>query len=354
MGFMHGIIDANDDIAAGAPLARTDVEYLRQFEINMEPDNLPDAAFALNLITKTGSVIRKYPIKTPGDTALSVWYFTKVAQERLPKEVKKVAATFIQAACEAHKVSPTGMVRQWADPEIKDNSIQLDQVDSNVVSQVKLGEEDYALKTDSGLKYPINTPNLVKTAASYFRENWKQITPAWRHQMADKITKKAASFDVKIPVEDAEILEKYASGRYSNILHLAINERRNALQNDDMAVQVLDNLFEKRASMEPGKFAQALENFDQLYGLNDYWDSTIIDPYQSTFGGVKIEKPIYAAGRAISRDKIAALATDDALKHHFHPDFVEEFRKNPIEVFQKLASPDKHLMLALMDEKDPR
>ena len=122
-----------------------------------------------------------------------------------------------------------------------------------------------------------------------------------------------------------------------------------------MAVQVLDNLFEKRASLEPLEFARSLENFDQLYGLNDYWDSTIIDPYQSTFGGVKIEKPIYVAGRAISRDKIAALATDDALKHHFNPNFVEEFRKNPIEVFQKLASPDKHLMLALIDEKaDPR
>ena len=208
MGFIQGIIDANDDIAAGAPLARTDAEYLSKFEINMEPEGLPDSAFALNLITKTGSVIRKYPIKTPGDTALSVWYFTKVAQERLPKEVKRVAATFIKAACEVHKVSPSGMVSQWADPEVKDNSIQLDQVDSNVVSHVKLGEEDYALKTDSGLKYPINTPNLVKTAAAYFRENWKQITPAWRHQMADKITKKAGEFSVEIPVEDAEILEK--------------------------------------------------------------------------------------------------------------------------------------------------
>lgn len=355
MSFMQGIIDANDDVAAGAPMARENVAYLRQLEVNMEPEKLPDSAFALNLITKTGSVIRKYPIQTPHDTALSVWYFTKVAEERLPEEIRKVAATFLKAACEAHGVSPTGMIHQWADAAIKDNSIVLANASTNVpVPRVKLAHDDYALITDSGQKkYPINTPNLVKTAAKYFRENWKQITPAWRHQMADNITKKAGALGVEVPVEDAEILEKYASGRYSNILHVAINERKNALQHDDVAVQTLDALFEKRASMEPAKFAQSLETFDQMYGLNEYWDSTIIDPYQSTFGGIKVEKPIYVLGRPVYRDKIAALATDEkVLKHHFNADFVEQFRAAPIEVFQKLATPDQELMLVLIDEKE--
>lgn len=357
MSFMQGIIDAQDDIAAGAPMAREDTGYLRNLEVNMEPDKLPDSAFALNLITKTGSVIRKYPILTPDDTALSVWYFTKVAQERLPEKVRRIAATFLKAACEAHGVSPTGMIHRWADPAIKDNSVVLGETDTGIPTpHVKLANDDYALITDSGeKKYPINTPILVKTAARYFRENWKQITPAWRHQMADNITKKAGALSVEIPVEDAQVLEKYASGRYSNVLHVAINERKNALQHDDMAVQILDALFEKRARMEPAKFAQSLETFDQMYGLSDYWDSTIIDPYQSTFGGIKVEKPIYVAGRAVYRDKIAALATDEkVLKHHFNSDFVEQFRKAPIEVFQKLATPDQELMLVLIDEKENR
>jgi hypothetical protein len=105
--------------------------------------------------------------------------------------------------------------------------------------------------------------------------------------------------------------------------------------------------------MQPGKFATSLEAFDQMHGLDQHWDSTIIDPYQSTFGGIKVDRPIYAAGRAIDREKIAALATDEeTLKHHFNSDFVEAFRGDPVEVFQKLATPDQELMLVLIDEKE--
>lgn len=355
MSFLQSVVDANDDVAVGMPIGKESIHDLAEYEIDMEPDSLPDAAFALNLITKTGSVIRKYPIKTRDDAALSRWYFTKVAEGSLPEPVRKVAATFIKVACSAHGIGTTGVIEKWADPEIKDNAVKLAEIDASVPApRTRLANDDYALITDTGArKYPINTEKLVKTAAAYFRENWKQIEPAWRNQMADNITKKAADMEVEIGVDDAEFLEKYATGRYSNVLKVAISERKSALQNDDMAVRTLDLLFEKRASMEPSRFAQSLETFDRMHGLNDYWDATIIDPYQATFGGIPIEKPIYVQGHAVYRDKIAALASDEkVLKMHFNPDFVTEFQKNPIENFQLLASPDQQLMLSLMKEKE--
>lgn len=355
MSFLQSVVDANDDVAVGMPMGRDSIADLAEYEINMEPDNLPDAAFALNLITKTGSVIRKYPIQTSDDAALSRWYFTKVAEKHLPEQVRKVAATFIKVACKAHGIGTTGVIEKWADAEIEDNAVKLAEIDTTAPApKVRLAGSDFALITDTGdRKYPINTPKLVKTAAAYFRENWKQIEPSWRNQMADNITKKAAEMEVEISVDDAEFLEKYATGRYSNVLNVAITERKSALQNDAMAVRTLDLLFEKRASMEPSRFAQSLETFDRMHGLNDYWDSTIIDPYQATFGGIPIEKPIYVQGHAVYRDKIAALATDEkVLKMHFNPDFVAEFQKKPVETFQALQSPDQELMLALMNEKE--
>lgn len=355
MSFLQSVVDVNDDVAVGMPVAKESISDLAEYEVNMEPDKLPDAAFALNLITKTGSVIRKYPIKTKDDTSVSRWYFTKVAEKHLPDQVRKVAATFIKVACKAHGIGTTGVIERWADGELEDNAVNLTEIDTSTPApRPNLSDSDYALIMDTGArKYPINTPKLVKTAATYFRQNWKHIEPSWRNQMADNITKKAADMGIEISVDDAEFLEKYATGRYSNVLNVAISERKNALQNDDMAVRTLDLLFEKRASMQPSRFAQSLETFDRMHGLNDYWDSTIIDPYQSTFGGIPIERPIYVQGHAVYRDKIAALASDEkVLKMHFNPDFVAEFRKNPIETFQTLQSPDQQLMLALMNEKE--
>lgn len=350
MSFTNSVLDVYDDLAAGLPIAKDDRKKLASLNINPDPHDLPDSAFALNAITKEGQVIRKFPIKTPDDTRLSVYYFTKVAEEKLPPEARAITATFLKVACEHHGVSSTGRIDGYFDENISENSIKLADIDK-WRHEPEVPENDFALTTEDGKKkYPINTPERVKTAAAYFRENHKLMSPAYRHQMADNITKKAAELGVEFPHEDVESLDKYASDRYSNVLEVAVGERRTALQNDPSAQITLDKLMEKRASMEPIKFARALEMFDLHSGLDQHWDRTIIDPYQSTFGGMKIAHPIYKFGKAISREKIAALATSDALQKHFDPNFIAEFQKDPAEVFESLPSPDQRLMVSLMEE----
>lgn len=350
MSFINDVLDVYDDLAAGLAIGKSEIAKLGSKNVTPDVHLLPDSVFALNILTKEGSLIRKYPLKTPDDTALSVFYFTKLAEDKLPENARKVAATFIKAACEYHKVSPTGVILKYADSDIKDNVVKLSDIDGWSPEE-NLQTDDYALITDDGTaKYPINNSERVKIAASYFRENYKLLAPNWRHQMAENITKKAAEFSVEIPHEDGTILEKYASDRYSNILQIAVNERLDALQNNPEGQTTLQKLVEKRASMKPIEFARALEAFDQLTGLNQHWDRTIIDPYQSTFGGLKIAQPIYAFGKVVSREKIAALATAENLQKHFDPDFIKEFQKEPVEIFQSLPSPDQKLMVALMEE----
>ena len=170
--------------------------------------------------------------------------------------------------------------------------------------------------------------------------------------MAENITKKAAELEVNIPHEDVEVLGQYASDRYSNILKIAVAERNNALRHDENGYSlVLDKLMEKKASMKPLEFARGLEAFDQMTGLDQHWDSTIIDPYQSAMGGVRISEPVYVRGKAISREKIAALATNDSLKRHFDSDFVTEFQRQPVEIFEALPTPDQELMVTPIEEK---
>lgn len=354
MSFLQKIIDVNDDLASGFKLAKAEMKKLAKYQVNTEPHELPDAVFGLNVITKTGGVVRKFPLKTADDTALSVWYFTKVADESLPRPAREVAATFIKAACDHHNVSPTGKVLLYSNDDIKDNAIKLADVENMPTKEYVLKDSDFALIIDGERKYPINTGERVKVAAAYFRDNWKLITPSWRNQMAENITKKAAELEVNIPHEDVEVLGQYASDRYSNILKIAIAERKNALRHDDNGYSlVLDKLMEKRASMKPLEFARGLEAFDQMTGLDQHWDSTIIDPYQSAMGGVRISEPIYVRGKAISREKIAALATnEDSLIKHFNSDFVSEFQKQPVEIFESLPTPDQELMVTLIEEKN--
>lgn len=352
MSFIQEIIDVHDDVAAGLKIAKEDMKKISSYNVRPDIESLPDRAFALNLITKTGSVVRKYPLKTADDTALSVHYFTKVAENILPEPVRRIAATFIKAACGQHGVSVTGVVDKWADDTIGSNTIKLAEVDDLPAKVRNVSPEDHALILDDGtMKYPIDTPERVKIAAGYFRENWKLIDPSWRRQMADNITKKASALSVDLPHDDVEQLEQYAGDRYSKILKVAVHERKNALQHQPEAIRVLDNLMEKKASLKPMEFARSLEAFDQRHGLDQYWDSEIIDPYQSTFGGVKIAQPVYVRGKTIAQEKIAALATDeDSLKKHFDSNFIKDFQQQPVEIFQSLPTPDQELMITLMKD----
>ncbi len=351
MSFINAVLDVYDDLAAGMPIAKDEIKKVAELDVYPDPESVPDAAFGLNVMTKEGSIIRKFLLRNPDDAALSVFYFTKVAEKKLPPKARQIAATFIKAACEHHKVPTTGLIHKYASAEITDNEIKLSEIEG-WHHEPEISDNDFALITETGKKtYPINTPERVKIAATYFRDNYKRMAPAHRHQMAENITKKAAAQGIEFPHEDVAILEKYASDRYSNILEIAVSERRDALQNRPDAQRTLDKLMEKRAGMEPIQFAHALESFDQMNGLNEHWDRGIIDPYQSTFGGIKIAHPIYKFGKAISREKIAALASnDEALKKHFDPKFIAEFQSQPVEIFESLPAPDQRLMVSMMEE----
>lgn len=348
MSFLQSILDVNDDLAAGFPIARNYRDELGDLDIS-EPSSLPPAAFALNVVTKTGGVVSKFPLKTPGDTAASVFYFTKNAEE-LPLRAKQVAATFIKAACVGHQVPASNAVLFFADDSVDDNMVKM--ADLNAAPpRENLSNDDYALIDDEGTPYfPVNTAERVKLAAVYFHENWKQLHPSYRVEMATKVAARAAELNVPLPEEHIDELAQYDGERYGNILKVAMIERRDCLQHDPSALLVLDQLFEKRAELVPHEFAVALENFDQQAGLAELWDSQIIDPYRSAMGGIKLAAKVEFNGRKITEDQLRTCASSEKVKEAFDTRFVQEFQNDPVVIFESLPTPEKKLIMSLVKE----
>lgn len=350
MSFIHDVHDVYDDMSQGMQIAKDHQDQLGALDIS-DASELPDAAFALNLMTKMGSVVRKFAIKTADDTAMSLFYFDKTA-DRLPLPARKTAATFLKMACKGHKLSASMKVHQYADDEIEDNMLKIAELDGVPPEPVQLSDDDYALHTEDGrLMYPIDSPENVKRAAAYFSENLIQIPPAYRAQMAVKIATRAAQLDARLRTEDIDNLEQYASDHYGNILKIAMAERRDALQHDPSAVNLLDQLMEKRASMRPYPFAVALENFDRMTGLDTKWDGSIIDPYQSALGGVKFASTVEINGQSIDENQLKAVAAGDELAEKFGSDFATEFAVDPVTIFQSLPTPEKNLIASFVAQE---
>jgi hypothetical protein len=348
MSFIQEAHDVYDDIAAGFPIARDHMDQLAALDIS-DASDLPDAAFALNLLTKTGSVVRKFALKTPDDTAASVFYFSKTA-ERLPLPARKAAATFIKTACKGHGVKSSIKVDQYADPEIEDNLLKVAELDGIPPEPVHLGDENFALITTDGKRmYPIDTAENVKQAAAYFSEHLLSIPPAYRAQMAVKIARRATEVEATIRPEDVDNLEQYASDHYGNILKVAMADRRDALQHQPSAVLLLDNLMEKKAEMSAYEFAVALENFDHMTGLDQHWDGAIIDPYQSAMGGVKFASAVEINGETIYEQQLQDVAQGEKLAEKFGPDFATEFAEDPVTIFNSLPTPERTFIASLVE-----
>jgi len=348
MSFLQSVIDVNDDLAAGFPIARDYVNELRGLDIS-EPSTLPPAAFALNVITKTGGVVSKFPLKTPGDTAASVFYFTKVAGE-LPSRAKRIAATFIKAACAGHQVPASNAVLLHADDSVEENMVKISDL-KVAPARENLTNDDYALVDDDGMPhFPVNTGERVKHAAAYFHEQWMGIHPSYRTEMATKIASRAAELSVSLPEEHINDLAQYDAERYGNILKVAMIERRDCLQHDEAALTVLEQLLEKRAELKPLEFAVALENFDQQSGLDELWDSQIIDPYRAAMGGIKLAARIDYNGVNYTEDQLRKLASSDEFAAKFDAGLVSEFQSDPVVIFNSLPTPEKNLIVSLIKE----
>lgn len=209
-------------------------------------------------------------------------------------------------------------------------------------------EAPTSTRTLLGDKYPVDSMEQVKMASDYFSEYKRQFHPRDRHEYCTKLAFRMRELNMRVPEE----VDRYGSQTYSADVDTMLEQRR-VLVGEDL-VPAIETLIEKRASVPPGAFVEALEEFDKLSGLNYFWDSRVPDPYYTTFGP-SVEK---LAAEDWAWDQNGARVTLHDLEHlarngmhlmkkSFGDDLAKSFSKSPKSVFESLPMPNK-LMIARM------
>lgn len=199
--------------------------------------------------------------------------------------------------------------------------------------------------------YPVDTYEQVKTASVYFEENWKQFSPRDRHTYCVKLAEKLETLGLPI----SEDVERYGSTGYSVDVD-DLTATRRSLVSDEFHPS-LDMLLEKRASLNPETFVEALSEFDQMTGLNHRWGSHIADPWYTTFGPSK-EKIASDSwvfdhmGTRIREANLKALALNGPalVRQKFGEKFTAEFQKAPKSFFMALPKPHQLVLARLADD----
>ena len=365
---------------------------------------LPDDAFAL-VLQNGEQVLRKFACIDEGNTALSVQYFLKNAH-KLPDEAQKIAATNLVAACGWYDLVVPEPLAKIADvtgtscmpyqeptdkkvggekavikraasmphlvkghknesgdfgpeegvksdythgknpealPQTKQMKPHCDVTEKKASQQeVAKAAEYYALPSEK--KYPLDTYTQVKTAGLYFEEFHKDFKPEHRHEYAANLLKRANAIGLTM----TDLAKRYGSQKYASIddIKVAYEVRDKACAWDDNAREMLHELFEKRAGLEPEVFARALGEFDKVAGIAHLYDSHVPDPFFSTFG---FEKTASSDVDEAVLHKLARKGHPE-LQEKFASDFCEEFRRDPVGIFQSMPSDQKQLLLKMANE----
>jgi hypothetical protein len=203
-----------------------------------------------------------------------------------------------------------------------------------------------------GGRYPVDGLDQVKTASTYFADNWKEFHPRDRHAYCVKLATRLAELNQPVPDDVA----RYGAQTYAADVDSMLEARR-GLVNEELH-PALNTLIEKRAMIQPGTFAEAVADFDQMAGINYFWDSQVPDPWYSTFGP-SMEKLAEAEwtwnhmGVFIDAGDLERLALNGKflVKKQFGPEFVERFAKNPKGTFTGLPKATQLVLARMASDK---
>lgn len=206
--------------------------------------------------------------------------------------------------------------------------------------------EDYAVVLpDGSMHYPIQTWDHIKTAERFFQEERGRMQPEIRRQFATKLASRAGDLGYAI---DTDIMDA-GSDTYASEGHMgaAIEMRKVACAPEGDEREFLDGLFEKRAEIDPGIYAEVLRRFDVQAGLDQGWDRVVLDPWASTYGLDKTANVIWEDGADRLTDKaMRNLAENhvDLLELQFTDHMADAFRKDPQGIFKSLPTPQKRIL----------
>lgn len=311
-------------------------------------EKIANEEFALIALDE-GHVMRKYACYDPGTTAMSVIYFMEYGA-KLPEDAIKLAATNLMNACAQH-----GLIPPEALTKVAGNTTEVEAVDiTGQPSRTKLATSrptssaDYAVITSDGKTlYPIHDWDHIKMAADYWEQENVRMEAPIRRQFAVKLAAKATELGFPL---DGEIKTAGAT-HYAPPGHLkaSLEMRKVAFPMESEERGFLDDLFEKRAEIDPEIYAECLHRFDVQQGFHHGWDHMVLDPWASTFMEKQAEVVWEQGADRVTAQQLHNLAMNHAggMQEKFTQDFLGEFEKDPVGIFKSMPDPQKRILARL-------
>lgn len=332
--------DTSHEIARSLP---SEMHELKVAAVD-EVADLHDHQFGLVMKTAGGVVRRRFPLHTEDSVKLSRAYFDRVRGD-LPEKVATMADAKILGAENGEAI------------------YEVAYIDLSQVPEKTAGYTDrfYGLTIGSSSRYPLHDEELVKTATARFPETAGSLRPEHRFVYARNIEKRASQLGVEIPSDSP--IHNYTNPDFNpDSLALAIDQRKAAAR--ETSTEVLDQLLLvagcelKQGSVEtedsfrlrqskaaevpranPGEIVAVLESFDKLAGLSNYeYNRGLLDPFAACYKRSNYDGSMVVDGIDLSR-------VDPIILNQFlDPVALEEFNKNPMQVYRSLPDPVKSII----------
>lgn len=327
------------EIAANAPPFIKTARVSEREEIA----KLPTEEFALHVLTKEGSRMRRYPIQGATDTWLSCAYFEKNAH-KLPKQAARLAATHLKFACERHSLDTPAFVEKWAVDERPVSNLYVEDMDMKKTAsapeiEARPATGAYAL----GNRYPLFNEGFVKKAAAYFVDYFGQFDPADRHAFARNVLERAHELNVDLGSQATGLMNKVAGSEYGDRLDHQLNMRREFAQFNAEALNDLEKIASVQKEANPEQFARLLSAWDKDNNMERSYGRYLLDPYQATFDRQFKKEASYVwedeqSGESLDGNDLESVVTDkyDKIKSYFGATVADSLKKHGSSIFESL------------------
>ena len=317
---------------------------------------LMDQDFALILLDGEDRM-RKYAVHEPGHVCLSAHYYTR-NRHKLASPAKKVAAFFIKRAHQRFNMPCSPELESSAQGVSAETNI----VNTRLVKEANipdiskpdlhhLRDHEWALIVKEGAykrrMYPLCKKAHVEASILFFGENHDDLRPGDQIKVARSLLKKADQFDINIDesilAKSAGVMRKIASTHFSQDLFAHVQTRR-ALVDSKESRDTLDELFEKRAEYGEDSFIALLSKFDELEGLDRYYDQGLTPPMESALSLTKTASQVEFAGNYIGEDFLKAIP-QKSIDDIFGAELGEKWASDAPGTFRDLSEASKHLVV---------
>ena len=350
---------------------------------------LPDHAFAVVLVDEHAQM-RKYACTDKAHTAVNVLYFLD-HEEEIPPTARVKVAMNLSKACRHFGIQPPMRLLKTASGRkrlIKSDGAEIsvparlekesDLSGSGVMpNSARPGRgglrkkasimdspyvrmiDEWVPEGDGGLtktaafddgRVPLSTYDEIDSAITFFQEMGAEMHPRVRHEMCVKLASRADQLGVPV----SPVIRKYGSTEYANQgeMEATLQTRRQVWAETDNqeGPGLLDLLMEKRASLDPERFAAALADIDASTQIDHYWDRGVCDPWLTTFGEKRASEWSWAKGdMSLTAGQLKKLATDkqDLLKEKFGADMAGELASNPVVIFDSLPMDTQRIIASM-------